>query len=331
MEVGKLYTSPGESTLNSSISHSGKLQKEKKLSEQPQTKCDKAFSAAESLLEEHDIKEKGLLLRENIATCLYQGLGKKGLSQMELEDSKLTSKIESIIPNLRWKKKIMREIRSNYTDEEVLSHIHNLDKRLKEQIGAINFRNMKGYPLKFYIVGSFAKGRLGKNSDLDLLLETDSKDLNKWVLEKYYEEGKKKNSATIFPLPRSPFSKTFILRMMGPKIELGDGVKFLEDKEFLLKEYTAILKKKGYEIKFKSDGSHEVKKLSQEIKREREMHPWVERFWDKNSKYIFRREVNPLKKTWMMLLTNLCGASLLAPGIGYLANKILEVTVPEHY
>lgn len=66
------------------------------------------------------------------------------------------------IPSARWENKLQRELNSPYTDEQVYRHLEELEDSLQA-----NLQELPVMPGKVYITGSFAKGRLGANSDLD--------------------------------------------------------------------------------------------------------------------------------------------------------------------
>lgn len=66
------------------------------------------------------------------------------------------------IPSARWENKLQRELNSPYTDDQVYRHLESLEDSVQE-----NLRELPAMPGKVYITGSFAKGRLGANSDLD--------------------------------------------------------------------------------------------------------------------------------------------------------------------
>lgn len=98
--------------------------------------------AAEKMREAHIELANHSLMRENLATYLAHSTRS--------------------IPSARWENKISRELSHPYTDKEVYQHLDELEDSVQA-----NLQEFTKMPGKVYITGSFAKGRLGANSDLD--------------------------------------------------------------------------------------------------------------------------------------------------------------------
>ncbi len=104
---------------------------------------DPAWNEAGDMLAERGVADEAhSLMQENIATYLSHR------SHGTL--------------NERWQGKLDRELATPYTNAEVLNHIDELEDSLQA-----NLLELPAMPSKLYITGSFAKGRLGANSDLD--------------------------------------------------------------------------------------------------------------------------------------------------------------------
>ncbi|MFN8611197.1 MAG: hypothetical protein U0931_26875 [Vulcanimicrobiota bacterium] len=105
---------------------------------------DRHWQDAGRLLRERGIAEAGhQALRENVATYL----------------SHRTSTDE--LPP-RWQAKLDRDLSNPYTTRQVQRRIDQLQKRLKQVLD-----ELPAYPSQLHLTGSFSRGRLGANSDLD--------------------------------------------------------------------------------------------------------------------------------------------------------------------
>lgn len=62
----------------------------------------------------------------------------------------------------RWQSKLERELLSPYGDEQIVNRIDQLQNSLKTLLD-----ELPAYPSQLYLTGSFSRGRLGANSDLD--------------------------------------------------------------------------------------------------------------------------------------------------------------------
>ena len=105
---------------------------------------DKNWQAAGQLMQERGIPaEQHEVFQENLATYLCHRSGAGHLSQ-------------------RWQNKVDRELSKPFCDDQVAGRIDHLQASLLE-----NVQELPVYPSQLYLTGSFSRGRLGANSDLD--------------------------------------------------------------------------------------------------------------------------------------------------------------------
>ncbi|MBS2037821.1 hypothetical protein JST97_22745 [bacterium] len=104
---------------------------------------DRHWQDAGRLLRERNIPEASHeAMQENLATYLAHRQGNE------------------LAP--RWQAKLERELQTPYSDEQVQQRIDQLQNNLKALLD-----ELPAYPSQLYLTGSFSRGRLGANSDLD--------------------------------------------------------------------------------------------------------------------------------------------------------------------
>lgn len=94
----------------------------------------------------------------------------------------------------RWQAKIDRELHKPFTDDQVATRIDHLQKSLFE-----NVCELPKMPSKVYITGSFARGRLGANSDLDGYAVLKPEDIGKGF-DSFEKRVEAEDGACLFPL-----------------------------------------------------------------------------------------------------------------------------------
>ena len=169
------------------------------------TQQDQDWTDAGKLMAERGIPAKNHeLFQENLATYLAHRI--KG------------------IPNQRWQNKIDRELSSPYTNEQVYNHIETLEQSLQD-----NLLELPALPSKIYITGSFAKGRLGANSDLDGFAVMPKHHMGAGF-DSYEKREKNETGSNLFPLSEnSPgYNKGHLMFAgqsvtLSPKQVLKDG------------------------------------------------------------------------------------------------------------
>lgn len=97
------------------------------------------------------------------------------------------------ISSERWQTKIDRELAQPYADREVYEHLEALEDSLQD-----NLRELPSMPSKLFITGSFAKGRLGANSDLDGYAVLPPEQVPE-AFDLFVEREKNPRGANLFP------------------------------------------------------------------------------------------------------------------------------------
>lgn len=143
-------------------------------------KLDAAWSQAGELMSSRGISlEDRTLMRENIATYLTHA--REGHA----------------LPTGRWENKLEQDLKSPYTDHEVLQHADKLQTSLLE-----NLRQLPEYPKEIYITGSFSKGRLRTQSDLNGYAPVSSENFFP-TFQLFSDRFQNKDTANLFPLSHS--------------------------------------------------------------------------------------------------------------------------------
>ena len=157
---------------------------------------DKDWVDAGKLLREHNVPaENHTILQENVATYLAHRNGG--------------------IPTARWENKLKRELASPYTDQEVFQHVDRLEDSLQA-----NIRELPEYPSRVFITGSFAKGRLGANSDLDGFSVVKDQNMSAGF-DSYEEREANPTGSNLFPLSENaPGYTRGHLLFTGQSVEL---------------------------------------------------------------------------------------------------------------
>ena len=138
---------------------------------------DRPWHDAGRLMKQRNIPTEGhQALQENLSTYLAHRDEDDGLSP-------------------RWQSKLTRDLEEPYRDEQVEQRLDVLQESLKE-----NLQQLPGTPGRVYLTGSFARGRLGGNSDLDGLVEVADEHLDQAfdVLECRID---KQDAAALIPIP----------------------------------------------------------------------------------------------------------------------------------
>ena len=136
---------------------------------------DPAWNEAGDILEQNGISaDDHSLMQENIATYVsHRNFGK-------------------LSP--RWTSKLNRELASPYTDAQVHARLESLEDSLQA-----NIRELPAIPTKIYISGSFVKGRLGANSDLNGFAVVDPEHMSAGY-DSYEERKGNPDASSLLPL-----------------------------------------------------------------------------------------------------------------------------------
>ena len=180
---------------------------------------DPAWTEAGELMTSHDISlENRSALRENLATYLsHKSFG-------------------AVSP--RWQNKVERELAKPFTDDQVGERIDLLQKSLLE-----NVQELTRMPSKLYITGSFARGRLGGNSDLDGYAVLKPEDI-KVGFDSYEKRVESQNDACLFPLAedRPGFNRANLMMVGGASVSIDPAQ--LSKPGYLRETYQQVLANK---------------------------------------------------------------------------------------
>jgi predicted nucleotidyltransferase len=183
------------------------------------------WQTAAKLLEERKLKpEEHVLLQENLATYLTH------LDGVEEGDN----------PHSRWTIKMQRDLEKPYSDAEVLSHVDDLQSDLKNRLA-----EMPVYPSQVYVTGSFMRGRLGDNSDLDAFFvfpeEARAMDLSKLLTDA------REDSVIAFPLfEDNPGMVRSLLIVGGARLAISKEA--VDRPGALREEYARTLEQRGISV-----------------------------------------------------------------------------------
>lgn len=191
---------------------------------------------AGSLMSQRGIPTDGYqLLQENLASFLAHRQEGKPL------------------PTGRWETKIERELAQPYSDKQVFDQVDSLQKSLQE-----NLAQLPTYPGRVYLTGSFSKGRLGANSDLNGYAKVEAKDFDHTfeVFGRRFSDSQSAQKANLFPFSESsPGFNKAMLMVEGSSLEIPTAK--LEEPGYLRELYRDVLTQKKVsriEIKPAFDG-----------------------------------------------------------------------------
>lgn len=185
-------------------------------------RIDTSWAAAGKLLKERKLKpDDHVLLQENLATYLTHLDGVDG-------------------DQTRWHVKLKRDLDKPYTDAEVLRHVDDLQADLKQRLS-----EMPVYPSQVYVTGSFMRGRLGNNSDLDSFFvfpeEARQMDLSKLL------NDAREDSVIAFPLfEDNPGMVRSLLIVGGGRLEIARAA--VDRPGALREEYARSLEQRGISV-----------------------------------------------------------------------------------
>ena len=132
----------------------------------------------------------------------------------------------------RWQAKVDRELAMPFSDDQVGPRIDALQTSLLQVMN-----ELPSFPSQVYLTGSFSRGRLGANSDLDGYATLKPEDVSKGFdsYEKYVETS----DACLFPLSdATPGFNRANLMYAGASVEVDP--KRLGESGYLRKVYTCV-------------------------------------------------------------------------------------------
>ena len=266
---------------------------------------DPCWEKAGELLEARGIPQQDhVLLQENVATYLANGAEKTGY---------------------RFNLKMVRDLDHPYRDQDVFGHVDELQKSLMDNLAAIPV-----IPHHVYVNGSFARGRLGVNSDLDTLvaLEPKDRDADLKPLQKLASD----TGATVFPMftDDTNYNRTvFILTGSSRKVDVQE----LQDPHFLKKKYAQELEQRG----IVTDPQAGCTKVAPSKDR-KEINPTFEKVMG-----VVWKEGKSVEDKWDSLFSNslkartfrtafrVCGAMCGLPLVGGVFGKIADFCIKQDH
>lgn len=215
------------------------------------------------------------------------------------------------IPSVRWENKLQRELNSPYTDAQVYQHLESLEDSVQE-----NLRELPALPSKVYITGSFAKGRLGANSDLDGFAVVKPEHMSVGF-DSYERRESNSTASNLFPLSQeAPGYVRGHLMFSGQSVEFSP--------EELLADGTL---RRVYD-KIREERSEDRIETSQGFE-------WItDKLWGENKSAKEKREAfesNSLKTRLQNGVMSLGGTLSQTPLIGTAVNAITDLFVAQKH
>jgi hypothetical protein len=143
---------------------------------------------AENLMQIYELEGNYSHLQKNLTYFLQNFIAPAELPRINLTTDN-TAVLDIVFRNNFWSQKLERDLENPYTDEDFNDYLSNLQKEVNVFLAYLTQINQKNSPLKISIFGSFAKGRFGGSSSLNLNIES-------------------KDEALLLKLENGPYSKT---------------------------------------------------------------------------------------------------------------------------
>ena len=132
----------------------------------------------------------------------------------------------------RWQAKVDRELAKPFSDDQVDLRIDALQTSLLE-----NVQELPSYPSKIYLTGSFSRGRLGGNSDLDGYAAMKPEEISRGF--DCFEKRVETDGACLFPMSdATPGFNRANLMYNGASVEIDPSR--LGESGYLRKVYTCV-------------------------------------------------------------------------------------------
>ena len=302
--------------------------------------ADPHWSLAGRLLDAHDVpREQHLLLRENLATYLSQVMPADDARSLDRSSANVTA--QELLQDLassrwaseRWTAKIERDLHAPYTDQEVVTHLADLDRQLAESCERILASATAPFPLRLYVAGSLAKGRFGARSDADVMVAVPDPGARTAAHREFLDQ--REDGISLSPLPAANQGfQDFVLMMAGPRIEVADASTRLPGARTLQDAYAGVLERKGLRLSQDDDGHVQVERISSPPSRSPEVpnplaRAVVNRVWneklDPAAKLEMMEHPHGLKGYAIRAAGTLVGATAAIPGpVGAVMRGIMD-------
>lgn len=233
------------------------------------------------------LKRRGLLgdehamLRYTLGRYLYNGLGDKTIDALVRDDG--SDPLASPQLASRWRAKATRELGDPFVNGDVVERLRELGRMFKEAVETIEQCGGKTGDYKLHLLGSIVKGRAGKGSDVDVLIECPDKELADRVFKsKYGYAGAPEDSPVVIGGYEYAMSRG---SHYGPMIDLGDARGALSNPDFLVEIYANAVKPFGIGLEKGASGEWGVKEKPAERLPERETEEIAERVLEYEKSY----------------------------------------------
>ena len=237
-----------------------------------------AFQAAETLLSVRDYDTKvHSLARDNLAYFIIQGGKLRKLTKLLAKNDKArTKEVLACIQTKRWKGKVGRTLDSAGTNEAIA-------KRLAEIGGAFAkfsktvAEKAAGAKYQFILSGSLVKGHFSAKSDVDLIIDTKSKELASWAMNSQWSttvshgDDYDEQVAIADAGDYTTMSSKLNLRLLGQTVAI-DGEVY--DEKFLAEFYVKAMDARGVKLEAESFAATYAEK-NYLFKMKREMSIWM--------------------------------------------------------
>jgi hypothetical protein len=212
----------------------------------------------------------------------------------------------------RWQNKVDRELAKPFTDEQIDGRIDQLQQSLLE-----NVQELPRTPSKLYITGSFSRGRLGANSDLDGYALLKPEDITSGF-DSFERRVENQNASCLFPLSEDQpgFNRANLMMAGGATVSIDPSQ--LCKPGYLRETYQGILANKGPDRRETSAG-----------------YEWLtSKMWDEGMSASNKRESFE-GKNLRSQLTNaamaLCGTLAGLPAVGSVVFWAANTCVKQHH
>ncbi|MHB2020521.1 MAG: hypothetical protein ACYCW6_26595 [Candidatus Xenobia bacterium] len=285
---------------------------------------DPATQLAQRLIQDAGATGGGLLYRENIATYLYHSLGQDGIR--DLLDSTAPVTLQDVRDHLqphvaaRWMKKLERDLPNPYSDREVFDNLSKLESRFRDEV--LHLQQWSGeHSCHILVNGSLPKGRMGKGSDIDAVVQVEDAAFREQLLQHFGPLHAQ--NISIYALQTDPGQRPLEQAMLGPRLDLGDGTPLVQNPHFLTDSYVGLLQRRGWDVSRGADGVPVVTGRSEAPPRRRELPLTIEMFWEQA-----RQARTPTARGLKAITASLLYHSLQTPLLGPVVRHFVERLVP---
>ena len=239
---------------------------------------DEAFSIAESLLRVRDYDiDTHSLARDNLAYFLIQGAKvsklKKALAKNE---EATTEEVLACIQTKRWKNKIRRTLENAGTNEAIAQRLAEIGGAFASFSKTVH-EKAAGATYQFILSGSLVKGHFSAGSDVDVIIDTKSKELAQWAMSSQWsttvshDDDYDERVAIADAGDYSSMSSKLNLRLLGQTVAI-DGQVY--DEKFLTSFYVKAMDARGVQLADENFTATYAEK-NYLFKMEREMSIWM--------------------------------------------------------